>query len=338
MSSPQVLLSGMLVAELWHISNNTDSTFHSALGSWAGINPDVLATILLPLLIFASAFSSSVHVMQAECLQFLWLAVPMALIGALLAALYVQYVLPLGFDFSTALLLGAIVSATDPIAVVAILRELGVSEKLGTMIEGESLMNDGSAYVLFVVMLQSLQGEDRSPGEMVLYGLRLAFGGVALGVAMGIGACWALGRVVNDAMTTICIFLVVTYGAWLAVSARLACARVRLAVSSCQRWLVARRDDDRSARSPDTHGRSDGYDVGQLAHSSRFGLPPLSNAFFSPRTGDRWCVFECTRLHCAHRYTAISARGRLSPAPMLYIAAAGLSTGVQRRADSGLAG
>ncbi|KAG5175835.1 Cation/H+ exchanger, partial [Tribonema minus] len=205
----------MLVAELWHLDDGSDSEFHQSLGDWININPDLLATVLLPLLIFASAFSSSVHVMQAELWQFLWLALPMALGGAMLSALFLQHALPLGFDWTTSLLLGAIVSATDPIAVVAVLRELGVSEKLGTLIEGESLMNDGSAYVIFTVMLQELQGKERSSGLMVAHGLRLACGGVVLGMAMGALACVALGRVVNDTLTEICIFLVVTYGAWL---------------------------------------------------------------------------------------------------------------------------
>jgi Sodium/hydrogen exchanger family len=70
------------------------------------------------------------------------------------SALFLMYCLPLGWGWSTALLLGSIVSATDPIAVVALLQELGVSEKLGTMIEGESLLNDGSAFVIFEIVLQ----------------------------------------------------------------------------------------------------------------------------------------------------------------------------------------
>lgn len=54
-----------------------------------------------------------------------------------------QKVFPYGWNWSTGLLLGGLLSATDPVAVVALLKELGASKKLSTLIEGESLMNDG---------------------------------------------------------------------------------------------------------------------------------------------------------------------------------------------------
>ncbi len=57
------------------------------------------------------------------------------------------------FTWSAANLFGAIASATDPVAVVALLKELGASKKLATIIEGESLLNDGTAYVVFLVLL-----------------------------------------------------------------------------------------------------------------------------------------------------------------------------------------
>lgn len=55
-------------------------------------------------------------------------------------------------SFMGCLMLGTIVSATDPVAVVALLKELGVSKRMSTLIEGESLLNDGTALVLFVVL------------------------------------------------------------------------------------------------------------------------------------------------------------------------------------------
>lgn len=55
-------------------------------------------------------------------------------------------------------LFGAIISATDPVAVVALLKELGVDTKISTLIEGESLLNDGTAYVIFVILLKVVSG------------------------------------------------------------------------------------------------------------------------------------------------------------------------------------
>ena len=57
------------------------------------------------------------------------------------------------FTWNAALLFGSIISATDPVAVVALLKELGASKRLATMIEGESLLNDGTAMVIFLVLL-----------------------------------------------------------------------------------------------------------------------------------------------------------------------------------------
>jgi NhaP-type Na+/H+ or K+/H+ antiporter len=57
--------------------------------------------------------------------------------------MFLQYIFPYQWSWSTSLLLGGLLSATDPVAVVALLKELGASKKLNTLIEGESLMNDG---------------------------------------------------------------------------------------------------------------------------------------------------------------------------------------------------
>ena len=62
------------------------------------------------------------------------------------------------FTFSAALLFGSIISATDPVAVVALLKDLGASKRLSTMIEGESLLNDGTAMVIFLVILDIVEG------------------------------------------------------------------------------------------------------------------------------------------------------------------------------------
>ena len=58
-------------------------------------------------------------------------------------SIFPQYIFPYQWNWSTSLLLGGLLSATDPVAVVALLKELGASKKLNTLIEGESLMNDG---------------------------------------------------------------------------------------------------------------------------------------------------------------------------------------------------
>jgi len=63
---------------------------------------------------------------------------------------------------------GAIISATDPVAVVALLKELGASKRLSTMIEGESLLNDGTAFVVFLVLLDFVTGGEKTIWNILL--------------------------------------------------------------------------------------------------------------------------------------------------------------------------
>lgn len=85
----------------------------------------------------------------------------MLLIGTYLAASMMYYMFSYNtsngadkeFTWNSALMYGSIISATDPVAVVALLNTLGASKRISTMIEGESLLNDGTAMVLFLVLL-----------------------------------------------------------------------------------------------------------------------------------------------------------------------------------------
>ena len=84
-----------------------------------------------------------------------------------LSAIMMRYILGYNgeeFPWSAALLFGSIISATDPVAVVSLLKELGASKRLSTMIEGESLLNDGTAMVVFLVVLDIVEGNETTFG------------------------------------------------------------------------------------------------------------------------------------------------------------------------------
>ena len=95
----------------------------------------------------------------------------MLIVGITLSAVMVYYVLGYqekdGFDFMTCCMFGAIISATDPVAVVSLLKSLGASKRLSTLIEGESLLNDGTAMVLFTVFLDISKGIDQTAGSII---------------------------------------------------------------------------------------------------------------------------------------------------------------------------
>lgn len=90
------------------------------------------------------------------------------------------------FTFTHACLLGAILSATDPVAVVALLKELGASKRLSTLIEGESLVNDGTAMVMYLVVYDFTTGTNPTAGEIVVKFTRLTICGPLIGLAFGI--------------------------------------------------------------------------------------------------------------------------------------------------------
>ena len=111
-------------------------------------------------------------------------------------------------------MLGAIIAATDPVAVVALLKELGASKKLATMIEGESLFNDGTAMVLFLILLSLVEGEDLSFGDMIVKFIRLSLGGPVLGVCFGLLVDLFLQRIHNNYVLEVNLTIVAAYLCW----------------------------------------------------------------------------------------------------------------------------
>jgi hypothetical protein len=128
-----------------------------------------------------------------------------ALVGAALA-------LVLGTPIAAALLFGALISATDPVAVVAVFRQLGVPERLLVLVEGESLLNDGVAIVLFTILLSAALGADVSVGAGIVEFLRVFFGGAAIGAVLGLGAASLLPWL--DRNLAIALTLGVAYGSF----------------------------------------------------------------------------------------------------------------------------
>ena len=106
---------------------------------------------------------------------------------------------------------GAILSATDPVAVVALLKELGVSKRLSTLIEGESLLNDGTALVAFEVFLEIALGESLGGDDIIVLFVRLSIGGPLVGIACGVISSWWLKRIYDDPTLEIAVTFFTCY-------------------------------------------------------------------------------------------------------------------------------
>ena len=141
--------------------------------------PEVVLYVLLPPLVFDSAYHMDVEELKRDRWPLLFLAVFALLGSCLLVGTGLHY--GLGMEWQPALLFGALISATDPVAVVALFRELGARERLTLLVEGESLFNDGTAIVLFRVLLMGAAG-----GNLIIHGglrfLAVSLGGVLVGL------------------------------------------------------------------------------------------------------------------------------------------------------------
>lgn len=94
---------------------------------------------------------------------------------------------------------------------VALLKELGASPRLGTLIEGESLLNDGTAIVLFTVLLEIVKGVDHDGASITKLSAQLVLGGVALGLLWSVVTIFWLSRVIDDRYVEITITLSSAY-------------------------------------------------------------------------------------------------------------------------------
>lgn len=168
--------------------------------------------VLLPGLLFEAGFNVEWRQLRDSLLPVLVLATVAVVLTAGLVALIGHVVL--GLALPLAFLLGAMVSATDPVAVIAMFRRLRAPARLATIVEAESLVNDGTGVVLFTIALGATLSGTLQPISAALQFLQLTVGGLALGVAVG----FVLSRLtmrVDDPQVEITFTAIAAYGSYL---------------------------------------------------------------------------------------------------------------------------
>ena len=190
---------------------------------------DVLFEVILPPLLFEAALSIPWRALKRDLAPVLVLSTVGVLIGAGVVA--AGLVWALRWPVAPALAFGALIAATDPIAVIAMLREAGVGGRLRLVIESESLFNDGAAALLFALILPAL-GPAGAPTPMAVVGqaLLIGVGGIAIGLGVGAAAIVVAGRT-DDHLVETALTAVVAYGAFL-IAERLGASGVLATVAA----------------------------------------------------------------------------------------------------------
>jgi CPA1 family monovalent cation:H+ antiporter len=174
---------------------------------------DVIFDLILPPLLFEAALNLHWSELRRDLAPVLTLAT----LGVGLCALVVAAGLAngLGWPFTPALAFGALIAATDPIAVIALLRETGVKGRLRLLIESESLLNDGVAALLFSLVVATMADvAGPTPWGVASQILLIAGGGLAVGIACGAAAILVAGRT-DDHLIETALTAVAAYGSFL---------------------------------------------------------------------------------------------------------------------------
>ena len=199
-----LVLIGLSMPWLVRIFNLTRilGTFDPAQSS------EIILYLLVPPLVFEAAF----HIRMDDLRRDFWLILLLAVPGVIVTMLVVGGIVHFGTGMliKTAMVFGALIAATDPVAVVALFRRLGVPRRLQVLLEGESLFNDGTAIVMFNLVVDiALVGKFDMTATITSF-LTVAGGGTLIGIILGVLASQIIRRIddplVETTLTTVLAF------------------------------------------------------------------------------------------------------------------------------------
>ena len=179
--------------------------------------PEVVLVAVLPPLLYLSAFFTSLRDLRQKAKPISLLAVGLVVVTTVTVAATAHWAID-GFSWKAAFVLGAVVSPTDPIAATSIASRLGVPRRVIAVIEGESLVNDGTALVLWKVAVAAVVAGTFSAWDLGLEFIWSVLGGVGIGLVVGYLVA-ELRRRLDNPPLEVTISLMTGYFAFLPASA-----------------------------------------------------------------------------------------------------------------------
>jgi CPA1 family monovalent cation:H+ antiporter len=182
------------------------------------VSSELILAVLIPPLIFEATLQIKWPILRRDFSLVLALAIGGTLLSTLVVGGIVYQVLDI--PLLGALVFGALISATDPVAVIAFFRSLGVSKRLSILVEGESLFNDGVAIVLFNMALGAavVSGNSAEAGlnlsNAILEFLRVSLGGLGVGFVLGLVVSYVILKNVDDHLIETATTLALAFGAY----------------------------------------------------------------------------------------------------------------------------
>jgi|TARA_Y100000031_G_scaffold112028_1_gene123668 CPA1 family monovalent cation:H+ antiporter len=178
------------------------------------LTPELVLFVFIPTLIFESAFNLDARQVSRNIMPILTLAVPGLIVSTVIIGVIMLLLAGQFNDLLVALLLGAILSATDPVAVIAIFKQLGVPERLTVLVEGESLFNDATSLVMAMLLVEILLAGSFS-GAVIVDGVATFFkvfvGGVVVGWMAAVIVAETLGKIEADTFIEITLTTILAY-------------------------------------------------------------------------------------------------------------------------------
>ncbi len=187
------------------------------------LTPELILSLFIPPLVFEAAFHLEFKSLRDNWLPIVGLAIPGVLVTTFIIGGIVSW--GVGISLTSGLVFGALIAATDPVAVVSLFKALGAPKRLTTLVESESLFNDGTAIVLFKLILAvalsaaAVGSGDDAHGSFDLLAATVDFFRVSAGgLLIGVGLGWVIAQIiarVDDYLIETMLTTVLAFGAYL---------------------------------------------------------------------------------------------------------------------------